>query len=240
MKYILGLPNVQFEDVDRSYFDGVLENLRPKYRGPTLNWGEGHTEVTEYTKTQIRKLAEKTRKLFLSSDRDTEVIEQQLDSMQKTYVYTKPDGNCLFSAILANMIHPSKYGARDLRKQVALHMALHPDVFYEYVHPLCIAKTNDLDKEGIVFSYESYISSLFDGMLWGDQVIAGAVAHMWQLAINFIFPTGERALKVFHRKDTPHVVIVCNGSSNGMKQETSHFSGTSMFFHINLYPIERF
>lgn len=126
------------------------------------------------------------------------------------------------------MLKPNKYDGRALRRQVALHMALNPDFYYEYVNPLCVSKTFELNKKGVNFSYESYVSSLYNGDMWGDQIVAGAIGRMWGVNINFIFPTGERPYKLFHKKDKPDIVVISNGSLSNIHQESSHFSGASM------------
>ena len=235
---------LKFENVDKNYFDAVISQLRPIYRGPVLDWGEHGARMIPYTEKEKRKLSEKTRKLLLRDNVETETIEQQLDTFDMTFFYTKGNGDCLFEAILEAIVHPHKYVTRDLRKQVSLFMALYPEIFYEYVNQLCILKDMErANPNAPKQSYESFVTNLFHGKIWGDQVIASAIAKMWNIAITFIFPHGPE-LKLFHEKNIPDIVIVCNGSHDN-PEEISHFSGASMYsnfkfkFQIILFNMKK-
>lgn len=211
----------------------MCSQLRPKFRGPYISWGEEETVVIQYSAKEKKLLDEPVRKLFLQSKGEFETIQAQLDTLNKIPKYTKPDGDCLFESILTNIVHPKKYNARSLRKQTALYMALHPDVFFEYIEPLCISKTAEAREQGVLaqdqyYSFESYVTSLFRGDIWGDQISGGAVGRMWQITISIIFPTGDRPLKLFHRKERPSIVIISNGGNEKSSMPSSHFSGSGI------------
>ena len=92
----------------------------------------------------------------------------------------EPDGNCLFNAILQQIHHDKeKYTPDHLRRQTALHMLKYADIFYEYVaHDLI-----DFDE-----SYKSYVTNIFNGKIWGDDLMASAIVHMFNIPISIVSP----------------------------------------------------
>ena len=128
----------------------------------------------------------------------------------------EPDGNCLFNAILQQIHHDKeKYTPDHLRRQTALHMLKYADIFYEYVaHDLI-----DFDE-----SYESYVTNIFNGKIWGDDLMASAIVHMFNIPINIVSPEMP-TVDLFHNV-TPQIVIIANGGSSVSRKPTTHFSQT--------------
>ena len=109
-----------------------------------------------------------------------------------------PDGNCLFNAILQQIHHDKeKYTPDHLRRQTALHMLKNTDMFYEYVaHELM-----DFDE-----SYESYVMNIFNGKIWGDDLMVLAIVHMFNIPISIVSPE-IRTVDLFHNV-MPQIVIM--------------------------------
>ena len=130
---------------------------------------------------------------------------------------TEPDGNCLFNAILQQVSHdPLLYTPDHLRRQTAYHMLKNADLFYEYVAQELI----DDDE-----SYESYVTNIFNGKIWGDDLMASAVSHMWNIPISIVSPE-LNTIHLFH-DTTPKIVIMANGgNAYSCKKQTTHFSQT--------------
>ena len=76
-------------------------------------------------------------------------------------------------------------------------------------------------------SYDSYCYNLFNNQVWGDDLIAGVLGDMWNLAISIVTPVSFNPLHLFHMKKVPDVVIVANGGSWMCPDRCStHFSAT--------------
>ena len=127
-----------------------------------------------------------------------------------------PDGNCLFNAILQQIHHDKeKYTPDHLRRQTALHMLKHADMFYEYVaHELI-----DFDE-----SYKSYVINIFNGKIWGDDLMVSAIVHIFNIPISIVSPE-MRTVDLFHNVMT-QIVIIANGGSSVSRKPTTHFSQT--------------
>ena len=106
-------------------------------------------------------------------------------------------------------------------KQVALHMLRNQSKFYPYMEQE-FAETGE--------SYESYVTNIFRGKVWGDDLIAAAFGDMWNIAITIISPGFMKLQPLFHNKVKPDVVIVANGTCwrNG-DNSCTHFSATTSY-----------
>ena len=58
---------------------------------------------------------------------------------------------------------------------VGLHLLKHPDIFYPYIK-------EDLGDQ----SYVSYCRNIYEGNVWGDDVMLAAIGHMWNISITVI------------------------------------------------------
>ena len=142
--------------------------------------------------------------------------------MNSIFFKMEPDGNCLFNAILQQASHdPVLYTPDHLHHQTAYHMLKNANLFYEYVAQELI----DGDE-----SYESYVTNIFNGKIWGDDLMASAVSHMWNIPISVVSPE-LNTIHLFH-DTTPKIVIMANGDNaySGRKQMT-HFSQTRSILH---------
>ena len=67
-----------------------------------------------------------------------------------------------------------------LHKQAALHLVNRPHIFYKKVQKQLMAEGE---------SYQSYCINIFDGIRWGEPLIAAALSHMWNVPITIVMPT---------------------------------------------------
>ena len=204
--------------------------MRPKYRGPYRSWDEGASDITSYSPEEEELLNIKTRKCFFESDQELAIVEEQLKKMQRKLKFTEPDGDCMFEGCCQNVLHPRGYNKDMCRRQAALEMALHPEVYYPFVESMCVLKTIEARSAGIMtatqsYNYECYITSLYRGTIWGDQTSLAAVARMWNVPISIIQPNGQQPINIFH-KCTPRIVLVSNGGNELSATPCSHFSGS--------------
>lgn len=207
----------------------MCEVLRPKYKGPYVSFGEESVSIQKYTKKEIQNLKKETRQCFLSNDEELRNVNNKLDKLRRRLVPIKPDGDCLFEAILAQVYHPPEYNARMLRRQVAFYFLKNVEFFKEYVESICVVKSMD-DK--VQQSYESFVQNIYRGTIWGDNLIAGAIGRMWNVGISIISPQFDKPLHLYHNMEKPHIVIVANGGFLGEEKPTSHFTATGMLLII--------
>ena len=94
-------------------------------------------------------------------------------------------------------------------------MLKYADIFYEYVaHDLI-----DFDE-----SYESYVTNIFNGKIWGDDLMASAIVHMFNIPISIVSPEMP-TVDLFHNV-MPQIMIIANGGSSVSRKPTTHFSQT--------------
>ena len=75
-------------------------------------------------------------------------------------------------------------------------MLKYADMFYEFVAYDVI----DFDE-----SYKSYVTNIFNGKIWGDDLMASAIVHMFNIPISIVSPE-MRTVDLFHNV-TPQIVI---------------------------------
>ena len=75
-------------------------------------------------------------------------------------------------------------------------------------------------------SYCKYLEKVFNGDIWADEYMLGAVAKMWNIRINVVSPSYKDVWEVFHDRGDPHVVVISNGHDFGKADGVSHFMAT--------------
>ena len=73
-------------------------------------------------------------------------------------------------------------------------------------------------------SYESCVTNIFNGKIWGDDLMASAIVHMFNIPISIVSPEMP-TVDLFHNV-TPQIVIIANGGSSVSRKPTTHFSQT--------------
>ena len=123
------------------------------------------------------------------------------------------------SAILKQVVHDKHaYTSEMAMRQVAFHILRNPNVFYPYIE-------QELLETGE--SFESYCYNIFQGEVWGDDLIAAAFGHMWNISISIVCPIFNKPLHLFHTQEEPDVVLVVNGGCYTSREKAStHFSAT--------------
>ena len=75
-----------------------------------------------------------------------------------------------------------------LHKQAALHLINQPHIFYEKVQKQLMEEDE---------SYQLYCINIFNGIQWGEPIIAAALSHMWNIPINIVTATKYWMTKLF-------------------------------------------
>ena len=130
-----------------------------------------------------------------------------------------PDGFCLPRAILKQVVHHQHAFTPDmLFRMAALQMVRKPHKYYRLVEWELI-QTGE--------SYESFCTNLFQGNVWGDDLVAAVIGDMWNLAISVVSPIYAKPVPLFHDKKKPDIVLVANGGSwLDAERPCTHFSAT--------------
>ena len=126
----------------------------------------------------------------------------------------KPDGNCLFTAVLDQITHPADYTANMLHRQTAFYMAHYASVFF----PLIQYDLQDNE------SYEGHLINIFDGNVWADDIVITAVSQMFNISITLLSPQFDEAIHVFHNVKEPDIVLIRNGGPFASDRYNTHFS----------------
>ena len=114
--------------------------------------------------------------------------------------------------------HPSAYTDELAMRQVALHIIKNPEKFYPLLE-------NELLETGE--SFESYCVNVFNGNVWGDDLIAAAFGDMWNLTITIVSPAFNDPINLFHNSPNPDVVIIANGGCyRDPVKGATHFTAT--------------
>ena len=132
---------------------------------------------------------------------------------------TKFSHNCLITAIY-EQVHSCRNITTPemLQKQVALHLVNQPPFFYEKVQHQLLEENE---------SYQLYCINIFNGICWGEPIIAAALSHMWNVPITIITSTKYRVIKLFHESDTSPIVLTANGYY-GTSSKCMHYTATEL------------
>ena len=130
---------------------------------------------------------------------------------------TKADFNSAIRAVILQLKLPKHVNSDVVHHQIAGHMIKE----YQFYFPKMEHYLKHLD---MLFS--SYIVNVYNGNIWVDEFMLGAIARMFDIKITVISPAYDDVWNVFHQSGLPHVVIVSNGGDFGEKRGITHFSAT--------------
>ena len=75
-------------------------------------------------------------------------------------------------------------------------------------------------------SFNAYIANVYNGNIWLDKYIVGALGKMFNMKISIISPYFTDLCNVFHDRAIPDIVLVSNGQEFTEKNRITHFSMT--------------
>ena len=156
-------------------------------------------------------------KLRLKSTLEFEKVQRQLGHLSRVAIDTRADHNSAICAVILQLKLPKNVKSDIIRHQVAAHM-VEEYLFY-------LPKMEHYLKQNRL-SFSSYIVNLYNGNIWSDEFMLGALAKMFDIKISVVSPSYDDVWKVFHESALPHVVLVSNGGDFGHKQGVTHFSTT--------------
>ena len=114
---------------------------------------------------------------------------------------------------------PSTYTDEMFRHQLASSLIQGVDFFFPKLQ--AHLKKNNL-------SFNAYVMGVYNGQIWADEFMLGAVAHMFNIQITVISPFYVDIWNVFHDgTGAPDVVLVMDGMDFGTNRyNITHFSAT--------------
>ena len=132
---------------------------------------------------------------------------------------TKFTQDCLINTIYEQVHSHRNITSPDvLRKQAALHLVNQPHIFYEKVQCQLLEENE---------SYQSYCVNIFNGICWGEPIIAAVLSHIWNVPITIIMATKYRVIKLFHESKTSPIVLIANGYYR-TSSKCTHYAATEL------------
>ena len=235
--------HLEYHDVHTTYLDGLLSTLNDNYAGSL------HSTVPDVFKCPDEKkygmqdshLLPEIKKLQMTMNTDWKRVKKFLDQCQREVIETEPGLNNALESIRMQLHVPKDFKVHMLRHLVAEHFALYPDFFAPKME-----KYLKESKKG----YNRYVYGVYNGDIWCDEYILGAIVHMFNIRITVISPLFSDLWHVYHdRKEDPDVIHVANG--RGFRTEfnrITHFSATKGSEHqwkcvgsnLELQPVEKY
>ena len=233
--------HLEYHDVHTTYLDGLLSTLNDDYAGSL------HSTVPDVFKcpdekkygTQDSHLLPEIKKLWMTMNTDWKHVKKFLDQCQREVIETEPGLNNALEAICMQLHVPKDFKVHMLRHLVAEHFALYPDFF--------APKMDNYLKESKI-GYNWYVYGVYNGDIWCDEYILGAIVHMFNIRISVISPLFSDLWHVYHDgKEDPDVILVAN--RRGFHTEfdrITHFSATKGSEHkcvgsnLELQPVEKY
>ena len=201
------------------YLNGIFLEMAPQYIGP-LN--KSADRALGYSNEKVRDelfrhLPKQCQVLKLHSAEQLEVVNKHLDRYRRCCVSTTADHNNLIRAVLVQLKTTKGLTSEILRHQISEYMA-NEVVFF---HPIMKGYLRKLK-----ISYNAYIKLLYQGKIWADEFMLGAIGRMFNIKITVISPYYTDVWNVFHKSSLPDVIIVSNGSDFGSENAPTHFTAT--------------
>ena len=75
-------------------------------------------------------------------------------------------------------------------------------------------------------SYNAYVKAVYNGTIWADNYMIGALSRMFNVKITVVSPYYSDVWNVFHKSAIPDIIIVSNGGDFGARNGVTHFTAT--------------
>ena len=166
-----------------------------------------------------KHLGEDVKKLQLHSTSEWKVVNGLLKRCKRVYVETKSDRNNAIRAICIQLHTPKEVTPEILRHQVAEYM-VQEALFFEPKMRVYLQQKK--------MSFNAYIMGVYNGNIWIDEFMLGAVGWMFNIRVSIISPHFTDFWSIFHDgHDQPDIILIANGSDFGTERDAiTHFSVT--------------
>ena len=166
-----------------------------------------------------KHLGEDVKKLRLHSTSEWKVVNGLLKQCKRVYVETKSDRNNAIRAICIQLHTLKEVTPEILRHQVAEYM-VQEVLFFEPKMRVYLQWKK--------MSFNAYIIGVYNGNIWIDEFMLGAVGWMFNICVSIISPHFTDFWSIFHDgHDQPDIILIANGSDFGTEHDAiTHFSAT--------------
>ena len=210
-----------FHDVDEDYLGGIIGEIAQQYKISHHN-----TDVPDnfkYSPTQKVDLPQKPLPkecvdLKLRSKSQLETIQKHLKKFERVPVHGKTDENMLIHSVLLQLKTPPKLTSTIVRHQIAEYIATNVVFFYPKMKKYLDEKIN--------LPFDVYVKKIYDGTIWADEYLLGAMARMLNVRITVVTPHYSDVWNVFHNSGMPDVIVISNGGDFGTKNAPTLFCAT--------------
>ena len=212
-------PNLYYREFDFDFIRGMMQEMKDEYK---VEYTEEPDKSLKYPRQRIytqlhADMTEVSKMLKLSNEKHYERVKKHLDACNRLPVETRDGKNNLLRAILTQCYLPPTYNVEMFRHQICGFMAEFGYFFFPQMEEYLKRKK---------ISYCKYLEKVFNGDIWADEYMLGAVAKMWNIRINVVSPSYKDVWEVFHDGGDPHVVVISNGHDFGKADGVSHFTAT--------------
>ena len=214
-------PHFEYHDVDASFLAGMIEELPRKYSG-NANLAAPvsmHCPVQNTYGPMDKYLSDAVKRFHGRSNRHLTRIQKYLDALDRVIIPTDGGYNNLLKAIKMQLHVPKHFTDDMMRHQLSSYFAESIDFLYPKMESYL--KTKKL-------TYTSYVTGVYNGHIWADEFLIGAIAMMFNVRITVISPYFSDVWNVFHDGTAkPDIVLVCNGVDFGSERDNiTHFTAT--------------
>ena len=134
-------------------------------------------------------------------------IEKYLEVLDRVIIPTDGGYNNLLKAIRMQLHVPKHFTEDMMRHQLSSYFVESVDFLYPKMEDYL--KTKKL-------TYTSYVIGIYNGHVWADEFLIGAIAMMFNVRITVISPYFSDVWNAFHNGCAqPDIVLVCNGVDFG-------------------------
>ena len=166
-----------YHDVTDEYLNGIFLEMAPQYVGP-LN--KSPDRALSYNNEKVRDelfdhLPKQCQVLKLDSAEQLVVVNKHLERYRRCCVSTTADHNNLIKAVLVQLKTTKGLTSEILRYQISEYMAKEVIFF----HPIMEGYLRKLK-----ISFNAYIKALYQGKIWANEFMLGAIARMFNIKIS--------------------------------------------------------
>ena len=211
----------EYHDVDEEFLAGMIEELAVKYVGNAklkVPMAMQYPPAVSYG-LMDKYLSDAVKRIRLRSTFHLKRVEKYLNALDREVIPTDGGYNNLLKAIKMQLHVPKHFTENMLRHQLSSYLIERVDFFYPKMEEYL--KSNGL-------TYTSYVIGVYNGRIWGDKFLIGALGMMFNVRITVISPYFSDVWNVYHDgRRNPDIVLVCNGAEFGTGRDNiTHFTST--------------
>lgn len=211
----------EYYDVDRPFLTGVMEAMQPDYTGAVSREVPNSLKYpSQVSYGHLEKhLGEDVKKLRLHSTSEWKIVKELLQKHKRVYVPTPADYNNLVQAITIQLHVPKELTSEIFRHQIAEYIVQETQFFEPKMRAYLSRKK---------LSFGSYVLGVYNGTIWADEFMIGAIGRMFNIRISVISPYFSEIWNIFHDgQQAADIILICNGIDFATERDNiSHFTAT--------------